>query len=248
MYHFKNYDKEYGVLVYDEEFENFKKGILSPDLEEAIKYDTISLSRQNLSNLDLTWLVKLRGADLTDARLENTNMQGVHLDEANLKYADGYNVDLRNAYLSYTNFDSAHIGDIDFRGAHLYNTNFTSANISGADFRGAEISQINVNDANLSGAKINAKDLMCFVGANLRHVIICDGDDEAKIYDYFVIKREYGTAIFCSTDKGVRVIDIGFYGNLEQLMANHGIFGTTREQTRILVEFAKSNLKYQEEV
>lgn len=78
----------------------------------------------DLSYTDMRPRAKLRGADLSDARLVE-----VLLTDA----------DLSNANLRETRITTAWLNNVDFRGADLRGADLEGSDISGADFRGADL-------------------------------------------------------------------------------------------------------------
>jgi hypothetical protein len=94
--------------------------------------------------------ITLNGANLSDADLYNTDLQGAHLSEANLSGADlGY------AYLSYADLSYCNLVGADLSYAHLLFTNLNKADLSGADLSYADLSNAHLSNAHLRGADLS---------------------------------------------------------------------------------------------
>ncbi len=90
--------------------------------------------------------VYLRGINLSDADLIETNLSGTYLSAANLKGAN----------LTAANLSQAYLNQADLRGANLKyaalkGTWLSSANLSGASIEGTNLRSANLMNANLSG-------------------------------------------------------------------------------------------------
>lgn len=77
----------------------------------------------------------MREADLTDAKMLETDLRDANLGGAKLTGADLNNVNLNNA---------------DLRGADLSNIKFKNVNLVGAILKGANLYNINLNGVNLA--------------------------------------------------------------------------------------------------
>lgn len=73
-------------------------------------------------------------ANLREANLSHTNLQGVSFFGANLESVDLEGADLRNATLDSARFVKANLTHANLEGAFAFNTQFNGATIEGADF------------------------------------------------------------------------------------------------------------------
>ena len=118
--------------------------------------DGISLSRANLSGLDLS------GANLVNGNFYKANLSGANLSNASLARADLHGADLSNANLSGINAKNADLGSANLTGANLTGADLSNAdlsisNLSGADLEkallvGTDLRAANLTQANLSGS------------------------------------------------------------------------------------------------
>lgn len=116
----------------------------------------------------------LRGANLTRADGERTDLRGADLRWANLTQADLGRADLRGADLRWANLDRADLSLVLLIDANLATTILTGAVLSGADLTGALLSGADLTGADLgtdgewatdlSGADLTGANL---AGANL---------------------------------------------------------------------------------
>ncbi|HWE04911.1 MAG TPA: pentapeptide repeat-containing protein [Tepidisphaeraceae bacterium] len=98
--------------------------------------------------------VPLVGVDVNQAYL-----QGIHLEQAELRRATFAACDLRNAHfrrarLADTTFTSANLRGAELRGADLSEAALIDADLTDADFRGAKLSDVNFSRADLRGADL----------------------------------------------------------------------------------------------
>lgn len=73
-------------------------------------------------------------ANLREANLSHTNLQGVSFFGANLESVNLEGADLRNATLDSARFVNANLKNAVLEGAFAFNTKFNGATIEGADF------------------------------------------------------------------------------------------------------------------
>ncbi|WP_341525763.1 pentapeptide repeat-containing protein [Nostoc sp. UHCC 0302] len=112
--------------------------------------------------------LSFRDANLRGAELWNSNLWDTNLSRADLRGADLTLADLWN-----TNFSSADLRDARLRSTYLGYTNFSSADLRNADFWNADFSSANLSGANLSGADLSSAELWNadFRAANLEAVV-----------------------------------------------------------------------------
>ena len=142
------------------------------DLEDARLYGQIlshaNFRESNLRRADLSgakldntnfYLADLRQANLAEADLTWANLAGAKLNEAILYQAILNRADVREADLTKANLSSA-----DLREALLYQTNFHQAvldhaNLNKVDIRESNLSQAELNYADMQGARLDESDL-----------------------------------------------------------------------------------------
>lgn len=93
--------------------------------------DDPSWERQDARIISLSF-GRLRGAELSGARLPFADLQGADLSGARLRYANLRGADLRDALLRGADLTVAYLGHADLTGADL-----RAANLDGAVFMGA---------------------------------------------------------------------------------------------------------------
>jgi uncharacterized protein YjbI with pentapeptide repeats len=111
------------------------------------------------SLLDLA--THLRGVDLQDAVLLETNLQGANLQGANFQGAIFQGVDLTDANLQDANLQDANLTGAKLQGATLTGATLTGVTLTGANLQGASLQNADLQGANLQGAN--------FQGAQLRY-------------------------------------------------------------------------------
>jgi hypothetical protein len=118
--------------------------------------------------------------------LVNANLKGVNLQDAYLR-----DTDLRNANLQFTYLWSADLRGTDLRGADLRYASLRGSNLRGADLRGADFRYANLRGSDLRDANLQNTNLRWVLGDGKRIKTI---DDPYRI----VIMLEYGVmAIGC---------------------------------------------------
>lgn len=103
--------------------------------------------------------VHLQSADLQRANLQGANLQGVFLSVAYLQEAYLQGANLQGTYLNGTDLQEANLQGANLQGAHL-----RFANLQGANLQGANLQDAGLRDTNLQGANLQGADLQ---GANL---------------------------------------------------------------------------------
>lgn len=94
------------------------------------------------------------------ARLDDVNIPGAQLVEADLSYTDLTDVNLNGANLNRANLRSAFPVGAHLRGTFLMASNLTDALLWRADLNGADLRGADLKDADLTGADLsNAKNL-----------------------------------------------------------------------------------------
>ena len=122
-------------------------------------------------------------ADLSNANLSNSNLQGASLFQANLKDANLSRsiffkarldeADLRNANLSRAFLVQADLISADLAGANLQGADCRRASLVGAHLVGANLKNANLNEARLYEANLKDADL---TGASLQRVDLGKAD------------------------------------------------------------------------
>ncbi len=135
----------------------------------------------------------LRGAILTLALIENTNLMGANLQQADLREAQLTGSNLSRANLVAANLTAAVLKNTSLTGANLTEANFYRANLQGgslvkiegaganfssgdltqSNWQEANLFQSNFSDTNLREANLAATDL---TGANLRNTDLRNAD------------------------------------------------------------------------
>jgi len=124
----------------------------------------INLEGANLQKADLR-SVKLQGADLYLANLQEAILWGANLREAdvagaNLRGASLEAAKLQRAFLGGADLQGAHLRGADLRGAILYLANLQEADLRGAKLQGALLREADLRGANLQGAKLQNANLL----------------------------------------------------------------------------------------
>lgn len=107
-------------------------GLFMP-IASADNYTKESLVNVDFSGRDLTDSTFTK-ANLREANLSHTQLQGVSFFGANLESVDLEGADLRNATLDSARFVKANLTHANLEGAFAFNTQFNGATIDGADF------------------------------------------------------------------------------------------------------------------
>ncbi|MBN1517478.1 pentapeptide repeat-containing protein [Candidatus Sumerlaeota bacterium] len=151
------------------------------DLRNSATY--VDLSEADLSHLELAGLT-FDGADLTSARMFNTNLEGASMRRCTLSFADLRRANLAKVKLQESNLSGANLSGANMvetqlqrvnlqsaimAGVHLINGDLTGAYLTKADlrgatfkmsrFRGAQLAGANVEDADFTRALISDKQL-----------------------------------------------------------------------------------------
>ncbi len=138
---------------------------LSPVFVRGANLREICLSNTNLSGYDLSGIdlskADLSEADLSGANLSKANLSKANLSKANLRGASLSGVQISGAILSGIDLNKIDLGAIFVRGANLREISLSNANLSGYDLSGIDLSRANLSGANLSGAHLNVSKLSC---------------------------------------------------------------------------------------
>ena len=133
--------------------------------EEGIDLAGADLRRRDLSDFDegLRYC-NLQGADLSGARLIDTQLEYCNMRGVNLSGCTGLAVsltgsDLREANLSKANLTMANIGGAILADANLEEATLVSTRMSGANLRGANLRHADLTGADLRGADLTGADL-----------------------------------------------------------------------------------------
>jgi len=129
------------------------------------------LRRVHLQNLPLARLVGdvswRQWSDLTEEQhimaavhLENADLKGAHLEEANLEYAHMQKTDLRGAHLEKANLATAKMQGAYLEGAHLEEADLWLARLDEAFLWGTHLAGVNFREAHLHGAHLNDQIIM----------------------------------------------------------------------------------------
>jgi len=114
-------------------------------------------------------------ADFTSANLKRTDTQDNKfvLDNTNLR-----GVNLTDADLEYISMESSNVSQ-----AHLVNTDLRNANLSDADLNHAYLSHVDLSGANLSGADLSGVDLRNDTGLTQEQIDEAKGDERTQLSD-----------------------------------------------------------------
>lgn len=133
--------------------------------DEQITQGWVDLSGVNLSYTNLL------GVELDSADLRFTNLQGANLCYTNMRSADMRGVDLSSANICKSNLSNANIIDADLRysnfyqscldGAALWDTDLTGANLNRVSIFGAHLSTSNLEGVSLYKSRYNSGKPVC---------------------------------------------------------------------------------------
>ena len=120
--------------------------------------DIIETRKDSLNNADMTGIY-LKEAQLKEANLIHTKLAYANFVKANLSYAILkeailINADLREAILRSTNFSSANLASAMLQNCDSTSANFNSANLEQAQFEEAQLYGAGMNDCFLSNANL----------------------------------------------------------------------------------------------
>jgi uncharacterized protein YjbI with pentapeptide repeats len=146
-----------GPVDYSDETQRDRVGI---DLRGA------DLRHANLQNLplarlvgDVTWR---QWSDLSEEQhlmaavhLENADLKGAHLEEANLEYTHLQRADLRGAHLKKANLGEARMQGAYLEGAHLEGADLWLAHLDEAFIWGTNLAAVNFRETHLHGVHLN---------------------------------------------------------------------------------------------
>lgn len=113
--------------------------------------------------------------------IELAEVQGAHLNNLTLRYAQAYRAFLANAHLWHADFQGAYLSEADLRGAALRQADLRSATLDRALLGGADLEQSKLSKANLARADLRQANLTF---ASLERAILVDARlDGANLYD-----------------------------------------------------------------
>ena len=158
--------------------------LFMPDFENAPLYEIF----RDAGKLDQENRIPLAGADL-----ENADLTGANLGQANLTGANLENAYLTNAILGNANLTSAYLMVADLTGARLGGANLTDAEFMSADLRDADLMFANLTKANFPEANLNRANL---TGANLMGTFL----EEAEITGANLTASEPWKAVLYHSD------------------------------------------------
>jgi uncharacterized protein YjbI with pentapeptide repeats len=99
------------------------------------------------------WQVLNRPGDVRDM-LDDTDLSGAFLYQADLRGASLHGANLNSADLNEADLSGADLTGADLAGASLIGANLSSAQLAGANLRGADLDGTDLSDANLNGAQV----------------------------------------------------------------------------------------------
>jgi uncharacterized protein YjbI with pentapeptide repeats len=112
------------------------------------------LSRQDFGCYLFTQILA-SGVNLSGSNLQYVEVNpgfDIHLNNANLSFADLSNASLFLAQMERTNFTGADLSGANLFGSIMVNADLTGANLTGADLTGVILDGVNLTGANLTGA------------------------------------------------------------------------------------------------
>lgn len=117
-----------------------------------------NLQATNLQGADLR-CANLQGVNLRGANLQDANLQGADLRDTNLRCANLLRANLRGADLRDANLSSAILRDADLSDTDLFSANLRDADLRGADLHCANLRWVDLFNVNLQGADLSGADL-----------------------------------------------------------------------------------------
>jgi uncharacterized protein YjbI with pentapeptide repeats len=105
--------------------------------------------------------------------LQNVNLNGANLTDANLKLVRLNKASLKNANLGFANFESANLNKANLEKAHMWSSNLKYADLIGANLEKADLSGADLENAKLVGANLRWADLS---GAHLKEATCKEAD------------------------------------------------------------------------
>jgi uncharacterized protein YjbI with pentapeptide repeats len=124
--------------------------------EPDVDYEGLYWANLNGFHLEGANLIStvLKRADLRRAHLQNAYLGGANLQEADL-----WDANLQEADLSWANLQEADLWDANLQEADLRRANLQEANLSEANLQESDLSWANLQEANLSEANLQEADL-----------------------------------------------------------------------------------------
>jgi len=163
--------------------------------EEGLDLAGADLRRRDLSDFEEELVrCNMQGADLSGARLTETQLPYANLRGANLSGVAGVitdftGADLREANLSRANLTMAKMGGAIMAGANMEEATLVSTRMPGANLRGANLRSADLTGADLRGADLTGADLYraCLYETDFAGAIMPNGarfkspdDDESE--------------------------------------------------------------------
>lgn len=165
-----------------EEMQSYLRGVQEDELRQnPVKINGSVLGYLIANELYMPFLkadrvelnqAKLRGANLSRAKLYRADLARADLRGAVLKKAELY-----TAILSRARLGGADLSEADLRGAVLSDANLTGADLSGADLREAVLREAVLSRVDLSRADLS--------GANLREAVLRGAQNLEKALDIY---------------------------------------------------------------
>lgn len=95
--------------------------------------------------------------ELAEFWIENAEMQGITLNDANMFQMHANGIDFEGATIVESNLENSQLYDANFAGANLYGSNLSTTWLEFADFKGANLTKatlLGAEEAELAGAKL----------------------------------------------------------------------------------------------
>jgi uncharacterized protein YjbI with pentapeptide repeats len=155
-------------------------------------------------------IIRLNGADLSDASLI----------EANLSGADLSGTDLSGAELIETDLSDTNLEDASLIEANLYSADLSGTNLSGADLDDASLWDANLSQANLSHARLEHTTLTQakLSGADLSWAILIDAEGVTEE----LLKKETSSLEWATMPYGQKYVSGEFEPALSLRVSSYG--------------------------
>jgi len=128
-------------------------------------------------------------ADLSGANLKGANLTNAILDQINLSNADLTDVDISVRSLLGVNLSGVDLSNKDLKGTILFGANLSGANLSGTIVMGTNLEYANLRNADFSGAKFG-NNIAIF---DVPNEIARNLSDEEIIIQFYIDKSEFRT-------------------------------------------------------
>ncbi len=146
--------------------ENYEYTIPTQEVQSLLKILFINKSIFDGMGSDLEG-VHLQGANLQEAKLQGANLQGAYLHEAKLQGANLQEANLQKANLQEANLQKANLQKANLQKANLQKANLQKANLQEANLQEANLQEVVLHNANLQEVNLQEAKLQ---GANLYNV------------------------------------------------------------------------------